>query len=140
MATMQTFTIRELRERFGDLSQEAEEGRLSRPVVVSDSGPLIALARSDQLEPLLAVFEAVHMPKVVLDETTTDRSRPGAVDIEAFVQTYAQAHPNRHDVSYVTAVAHLDEGEAQAPNLAYVRGRSGVSGQERVNASPAATP
>ncbi|MDR1849308.1 MAG: DUF3368 domain-containing protein [Zoogloeaceae bacterium] len=60
------------------------------------------------------------MPQVVLEETTADRSRPGAADIAAFVQTYAQAHPGRDDAIYVAAATHLDEGEAQVLSLAYV--------------------
>ena len=103
---------------------------MRRPVVVSDSGPLIALARCGQLELLLAVFEAIHVPQVVLDETTADRSRPGAIDIAAFVQASVQVHPCRDDATYVAAVAHLDEGEAQALSLAHVLG-CGVLMDER---------
>ena len=35
---------------------------MSRPVIVSDAGPLIALAGCDQLELLTAVFDAIHVP------------------------------------------------------------------------------
>jgi hypothetical protein len=45
---------------------------MSRPVVVSDSGPLIALAGCGQLDLLVAVFDAVHVPQKVLDEATAD--------------------------------------------------------------------
>lgn len=103
---------------------------MSRPVVVSDSGPLIALAGCGHLELLIAVFDAVHVPQVVLDETTADRSRPGVVDIAAFVQAHAQVHPNRNDAIYTTAVTHLDEGEAQALSLAHALG-CGVLMDER---------
>lgn len=95
---------------------------MSRPVVVSDAGPLIALAGCGHLELLLAVFDAVHVPQVVLDETTADRSRPGAADIASFVQAHAQVHPSRHDAIYVAAASHLDEGEAQALSLAHALG------------------
>jgi len=103
---------------------------MSRPIVVSDSGPLIALAGCGRLELLVAVFETVHVPQVVLDETTSDRSRLGAVDIVTFVQTRAQLRPNRNDADYVAAVAHLDEGEAQALSLAHALG-CGVLMDER---------
>ncbi len=103
---------------------------MSRPIVVADSGPLIALAGCGRLELLVAVFESVHVPQVVLDETTADRSRPGAVDIVTFVQTRAQVHPSRNDAAYVAAVAHLDEGEAQALSLARALG-CGVLMDER---------
>jgi len=103
---------------------------MSRPVVVSDSGPLIALAGCGQLELLVAVFDALHVPQKVLDETTADRSRPGAADIAAFVQAHAQVHADRDDAVYAAAVGHLDEGEAQALSLAHALG-CGVLMDER---------
>ena len=102
---------------------------MSRPVVVSDSGPLIALAGCGQLELLVAVFDVLHVPQTVLDETTADRSRPGAADIAAFVQARAQVHADRDDSVYA-AVGHLDEGEAQALSLAHALG-CGVLMDER---------
>lgn len=103
---------------------------MSRPVVVSDSGPLIALAGCGHLELLTAVFDAVHVPQLVLDETTADRSRRGATDIVAFVQSYAKVHPNRNDAIFSAAASHLDEGEAQALSLAHALG-CGVLMDER---------
>lgn len=103
---------------------------MSRPVVVSDSGPLIALAGCGQLELLVAVFDALHVPQKVLDETTADRLRPGAADIAAFVQAHAQVHADRNDAVYAAAVGHLDEGEAQALSLAQALG-CGVLMDER---------
>ena len=91
---------------------------MSQPVVVSDSGPLIALAGCGHLELLVAVFEALHVPQAVLDETTADRSRPGATDIADFVQARAHVYPDRNDAIYASAASHLDEGEAQALSLA----------------------
>ncbi len=95
---------------------------MSRPIVVSDSGPLIALAGCGQLELLVAVFDVLHVPQKVLVETTADCSRPGATDIATFVQTRAQVHANRDDAVYAAAVGHLDEGEAQALSLAHALG------------------
>ncbi|MFT4269218.1 MAG: DUF3368 domain-containing protein [Xenophilus sp.] len=103
---------------------------MSRPVVVSDSGPLIALAGCGQLELLVGVFDVLHVPQAVLEETTADRSRPGAVDIAAFVQARAQVHADRDDPVYAAAVGHLDEGEAQALSLAHALG-CGVLMDER---------
>ncbi|MDA8253039.1 MAG: DUF3368 domain-containing protein [Rhodospirillales bacterium] len=103
---------------------------MSRPVIVSDAGPLIALAGCGHLELLVAVFDAVHVPQVVLAETTADRSRPGAADIAAFVEAHVQVHPDRNDPVYTTAVSHLDEGEAQALSLAHALG-CGVLMDER---------
>lgn len=103
---------------------------MSRPVVVSDSGPLIALAGCGGLELLVAVFDVLHVPQAVLDETTADRSRPGAADIATFVQARAQVHADRDDPVYAAAVGHLDEGEAQALSLAHALG-CGVLMDER---------
>ena len=85
-----------------------------RPVVVADSGPLIALASCGQLPLLAALFASVHLPQAVLDETTADLSRPGARDIARFAAGHAQVHPSRHDAIYAQAIAALDEGESQA--------------------------
>ncbi|MCA0243991.1 MAG: DUF3368 domain-containing protein [Proteobacteria bacterium] len=95
---------------------------MSRPVVVADSGPLIALAGGGLLELLVTVFDAIHVAQAVLDETTADRSRRGAAEIAAFVQAHAQVHPGRADAVYAAAVSHLDEGEAQALSLARALG------------------
>ena len=104
---------------------------MTRPVVVvSDAGPLIALAVCGQLELLAAVFDKVHVPQAVLDETTTERSRPGATAIAAFVQAHALVHPGRDDAAYAALVSHLDEGEAQALSLAQALG-CGVLMDER---------
>lgn len=93
-----------------------------RPVVVSDAGPLIALAGCGQLGLLVAVFGEIHIPQAVLDETTADQSRRGAADIAAFGRQHATVHANRSDVIYKAAVSHLDEGEAQALSLAHALG------------------
>jgi uncharacterized protein len=95
---------------------------MSLPIVVSASGPLVALARCSHLELLIAVFDAVHVPQAGLDETTADWSRPGAADIAAFVHARAQVHASRNDDIYTAAASHLDEGEAQALSLAHALG------------------
>jgi len=103
---------------------------MTRPVVVADAGPLIALAGCGHLELLVAVFEALHVPQAVLNETTADRTRPGAADIAAFVQAHVRVHPHRDDAIHVAAAGHLDEGEAQALSLAHALG-CGVLMDER---------
>ncbi|MDO4232329.1 MAG: DUF3368 domain-containing protein [Lautropia sp.] len=91
---------------------------MKQPVVVSDSGPLIALARSGHLNLLPLVFGRIHLPESVLRETTADSWRPGAVDIDAFVAAHVEVHADSHDGIYVEMKGLLDEGEAQALNLA----------------------
>lgn len=103
---------------------------MNRPVVVADSGPLVALAVCGHLEVLTAVFDSIHVPQTVLDETTADRSRSGAGDIAAFVKVHGKVHAPRSDEIYVAAASHLDEGEAQALSLAYALG-CGVLMDER---------
>jgi predicted nucleic acid-binding protein len=103
---------------------------MSRPVVVSDAGPLIALAACGHLELLVIVFDGLHVPQAVLDETTADRSRSGATEIATFVQAHAQVHSDRADPIYAAAIRHLDEGEAQALSLAHALG-CGVLMDER---------
>ncbi len=95
---------------------------MSRPVVVADSGPLIALACCESLHLLSAVFDAVHIPQAVFAETTSDGSRAGAAAIAAFARDHAQLHANRTDAIYAAAASHLDEGEAQALSLALALG------------------
>jgi predicted nucleic acid-binding protein len=92
---------------------------MKRLVVVSDAGPLIALAGCGHLDVLCAVFNTVHIPRAVLTETTADPSRPGAADIAEFVRIHVRVHPDRDDAVYSTAIEHLDAGEAQALSLAH---------------------
>lgn len=103
---------------------------MTRPVVVSDSGPLIALAGCGLLGLLAVVFDAVHVPQAVLDEVTADHARPGAADVEAFVRVHARVHASRDDAVYAAAASYLDEGEAQALSLAHALG-CGVLMDER---------
>jgi predicted nucleic acid-binding protein len=103
---------------------------MSRPVAVADSGPLIALAGCGRLALLTAIFEILHVPQAVRNETTKDQSRPGAAAIAVFLQDHARLHPDRNDAIYTAAVSHLDEGEAQALSLARALG-CGVLMDER---------
>jgi predicted nucleic acid-binding protein len=103
---------------------------MSRPVVVADSGPLIALAICGHLELLNEVFDSIHIPQAVWEETTADRTRPGSIAIAAYVQAHAQIHTNRDDAIYAAAFQHLDEGESQALSLAHALG-CGVLMDER---------
>mgnify|MGYP000849322739 FL=1 len=91
---------------------------MRRSVIVSDAGPLIALACCHQLELLTVLFDSVHIPQTVLDETTADLTRPGARNIAAFAAVHIDVHPDSMDPFYQSVVPHLDEGEAQALSLA----------------------
>jgi predicted nucleic acid-binding protein len=91
---------------------------MSRPVVVADAGPLIALAGCDSLGLLLQVFDVVHIPQTVLNETTSDTLRPGAGRIANFVHAHAKVHADRNDEIFLATASYLDDGEAQAISLA----------------------
>jgi uncharacterized protein len=95
---------------------------VSRPVVVADSGPLIALAGCNCLQLLVIVFEKVHIPQAVHQETTGWHSRLGAQSIAQFIEEHALVHASRDDPIYMAAVRHLDEGEAQGISLAHSLG------------------
>lgn len=91
---------------------------MTRPDVVADAGPLLALACCAHPDLLSAVFAAVHVPQVVPNETTVDLHRPGASDIAAFVRAHAQLHPRRDDAFHAAVMGYPDEGESQALSLA----------------------
>jgi len=56
---------------------------MSRPVVVSDAGPLIALAGCGLLDLLPAVFDAVHIPHAVLEGVLLQAKRIDKIDLIA---------------------------------------------------------
>jgi len=91
---------------------------LTKPVIVADAGPLIALAKCGQLALLPQVFGHIHLPHAVLREAAGDSALPGALAVSSFVQEFAQVHPNRDDELFRDARMVLDEGEAQALSLA----------------------
>jgi predicted nucleic acid-binding protein len=51
-------------------------------IIVSDAGPLIALAKTGQLYILERLFEKVLVPPSVLDELKISTSRSGAAEIK----------------------------------------------------------
>ena len=91
---------------------------MSRPVVVADAGPLIALAGCDCLSLLTQVFNDIHIPQTVLNETTSDTLRPGASRIANFVNAHAKVHADRNDAIFLATASYLDDCEAQAISLA----------------------
>jgi hypothetical protein len=48
-------------------------------IIVSDAGPLIALAKTNHLNILRKLFEKVIIPPSVFDELRISTSRPGEV-------------------------------------------------------------
>lgn len=86
-------------------------------IVVADATPLIALARIEQLDLLLKLFNHILIPQAVYDEVVTNAAkRPGAQAVKqaSWIETKAVADQNK--VAYLRA--DLDPGEAEAIVLA----------------------
>jgi predicted nucleic acid-binding protein len=87
------------------------------PIIVADTGPLIALAKLQQLDLLAKLFEKIHLPQTVYQEATRDLEREDARLIAAFVG-YCQLCPDIHNTFADNLLALLDKGETQALTLA----------------------
>ncbi len=89
-----------------------------KKLIVSDTSPLIALAKLDCLDLLFCSFKEIHVPYAVYLEATVDRHRPDSKKIEHFLKTSAVIHPNENNDQYYQFKELLDEGESQALALA----------------------
>jgi uncharacterized protein len=82
-------------------------------IIVADAGPLIALAKCEQLSLLPLLFEAVHVPQQVLLEVSAPR-KPRAQHLAEFVAQHAVVEPDRQHELLEKLAKSLDIGEAQA--------------------------
>ena len=89
-----------------------------RKLIVSDAGPMIALAKLDHLDLLLSSFSEIHLPDTVYLEITTDRHRPDAQRLELFIKAHCVVHKDFQEENDSSFRHILDEGEAQALSLA----------------------
>jgi predicted nucleic acid-binding protein len=92
-------------------------GRERRALVVSDTGPLIALARVGQLGLLPALYERVRVPSSVLAELQPGSGLPGAVRIAESLEDgwlLEQRLPGGVDTELARLMQLLDPGEAEA--------------------------
>lgn len=88
---------------------------------VADTGPLIALAKIDQLDLLLSLFGGVLIPSVVEQELLTKRSVESQ-RLEAVLGKHLQVVTTPEIAPEVQAATwNLDRGEAGALALAYSR-------------------
>jgi predicted nucleic acid-binding protein len=87
-------------------------------VVVADAGPLIALAKIEQIQLLESIFEHVHVPAIVLQETSGDLRRSGAREVDDFVSRFATVHDTQHSEFIERLCIEIDAGEAQAIAIA----------------------
>ena len=89
-----------------------------KAVIVADAGPLIALAKIDQVTLLPALFAEVHIPAYVLQEAAGNILMPGAAAVRAFADAHATIHDDSVDPVVQRLCVEIDAGEAQAIALA----------------------
>ncbi|PWQ95465.1 DUF3368 domain-containing protein [Leucothrix pacifica] len=91
---------------------------MKRSIIVADAGPLIALAKLEQLELLHEIFSEVHVPETVYLEVTHHQARDDAQLLTSFIKASAELHPVLEN-SFVEELSQsLDDGEVQALALA----------------------
>ncbi|CAA6801068.1 MAG: DUF3368 domain-containing protein [uncultured Thiotrichaceae bacterium] len=89
-----------------------------RTVIVADTGPLIALAKIDQLSLLSQLYQTITLPETVFLEATKDNAWQDAMHIHNFVQQYAKVVPDQQTQTVKDLFLRLDAGESQALALA----------------------
>ncbi len=85
------------------------------PLIVADAGPLIALAKTGNLDLLEKLFGEVLIPNAVHKELHIDSSRPGSDALSkamAWIRVEEAKEPSKH-LLYA-----IDRGEAEAITLA----------------------
>ena len=85
-------------------------------LIVSDTGPLVALSRARRLSLLEALFETVIIPRVVLDELKIDEYRPGIEDLSLAIAKNSWL--KAEEQGELTPFGGLDAGECAAIVLA----------------------
>ncbi len=84
------------------------EAQIQRPdLIVPDTGPLIHLAQADALHLLHLIGGRVVVADMVALEATQDLSKPGAREIEAWIEAGAQAGSNAPVVVAATEIGEL---------------------------------
>lgn len=84
------------------------------PIIVSDTGPLIALAKLDLLDLLPQLFSTVYVPDTVLKEATKQFQRVDAQRILDFVPQQLQCLDDLDNEFSQSLKIQLDDGEIQA--------------------------
>ena len=88
-------------------------------IIVSDTSPLIALARIGHISLLSELMGQIIIPERVAIECTQNKTRPGAISIQTAInenRIEVQNVENKEDFLYLYDV--LDEGEVEAIILA----------------------
>lgn len=90
----------------------------SRDLLVSDAGPLIALAKCGQLQLLARLFDVVHVPQAVVDEVLKGGHWPETPILHQFLKQQTEIHADRENLLVQELRGDLHEGETQAIALA----------------------
>ena len=88
------------------------------PVLVIDTGPLIALTMVSLLPLLLSLFDRICIPHSVAAELQLDGNRPDAVALKAFLKNNRSLQLQAAKAISDRLSDMLDEGEAEAIALA----------------------
>ena len=94
-----------------------------KAIIVADAGPLIALARIEQLALLPALFAEVHIPAYVLHEAAGNTAMSGAAAVSVFAGAHATIRDESVDPIVQRLCVEIYAGEAQAIALAQSRHR-----------------
>ena len=95
-----------------------------KPIIVTDCGPLIALAKLEHLHLLPLLFAKLYLPKTVYEEATLGVSSLDSEHIKQFVAngTFAEVHNAARESAEIAKMvllqSLLDTGEAEAICLA----------------------
>ncbi len=86
-------------------------------LLVADAGPLIILAKCNQLHLLTTLFSTLHLPKAVVDEVLLGGDWPEIPELRKFIQS-ATVHADINNEWVADMRFALHEGEIQAMALA----------------------
>ncbi len=91
---------------------------MTKPIIVADASPLIALAKLEKLELLHELFSDLHVPETVLLEVTVAQSRTDARLLKSYIAANFTVHSTLENPFTQEIGRILDDGEIQALALA----------------------
>jgi predicted nucleic acid-binding protein len=91
-------------------------------IIVSDAGPLIALAKTKNLDILKKLFEKIIIPPCVYDELRISTSRAGSDELRAVIETTKWLEVSKPVEVLPVLINSLHQGEAEAIALAKQQG------------------
>jgi len=89
-----------------------------RAIIVADTGPLIALAKIEQLHLLPKLYQQIKIPQVVLSEATVNSNWQDSQRIDRFAREHTEICAELVTDQVEVLLQRLDEGESQAIALA----------------------